>query len=90
VHPGCVDALASERRVEIGHVRATHEGERPLDLGSQQLERAVDACLTACCKPVQVGAAQHARARAERESLDDIGAAANAAAEDDFDIAESV
>ena len=72
-------------RLHLVRRRAAAERERELDLVAQQLEHAPRACLPVAGEAPERRAAGEDRAGAERERLDDVGAAADAAVDVDLD-----
>ena len=70
---------------EIVNPRAAEQGEGPLGFGAEERENALDSRRTERRQGVQIGPAGHAGARAHRERLDDMRAAADSAVKDDLD-----
>ena len=66
--------------------RAPEPEQRRVDAAAQDVEHVLDAGLAVGGQPPQVRAADHHRAGAERERLDDVAAAPDAAVEQDLDL----
>src|SRR5205814_5707000 len=70
-------------RAELSDGIAAELTEHPIDLGSQHRERAIHARLAAGGEAIERRAADHHRLGTERERFDDVGAAAEAAVDED-------
>src|ERR1700720_1460351 len=80
---GCGSGPAHVLRAELRDGIAAELAEYPVDFAAQNAERAFHARLAPRGQAVQRGAADHDRLRTERECLDDVGTAAEAAVDED-------
>src|SRR6266480_6445172 len=79
---GCGSGPAHVLRAELGDGIAAELTEHPVDLAGENAERALDARLAPRGQAVQRGAADHDRLRTQRQCLDDVRSAAEAAVDE--------
>src|ERR1700722_3510229 len=84
-------ALPTPRNIHIRAIqrrdrRAAEQLERPIQIGAQDLDRAVDASFTRRGQTVGISASAQYGVGAETDGFDDVGAAANAAIHPYFDL----
>jgi len=66
------------RTIKLGDGRATEQPQSAVEVGAQNFDGAIDAGFSGGGQAIGVGASAEHGAGAEAESLDDVGAAANA------------
>src|SRR5579863_1405138 len=79
----CLDWAKENARVELGDAVPAAERERAIDLAAEKLERPIDAVLAGAGDAPELRASDQDRARAERQRLDHVDAAPEAAVDHD-------
>src|ERR1700678_3569524 len=74
------------RAVKFLYRRATEQAQRAIDIGAQDFDGAIDAGFSTSGEAVSVGASAEHGASAEAKGFDNVGAAADTAIEQDFDL----